>query len=112
MSQVIYDESDKVIKNPDLTKGIVRPEQRIKSDAKPIDNKKKFAWDDDDYENIMRYHVWTDEELALMEEREREIAKHEAREAFLETAPAIQAEQDAAICELYEMVMEVNNESA
>ena len=49
---------------------------------------------------------------ALMEEREREIAKHEAREAFLETAPAIQAEQDAAICELYEMVMEVNNESA
>ena len=112
MSQVIYDDDDKIVKNPDLTKGVVRPEQRIKPGAKPVDFKKKFAWDDDDYENIMRYHVWTDEELALMEEREREIAKHEAREAFLETAPAIQAEQDAAICELYEMVMEVNKESA
>lgn len=112
MSQVIYDDNDKVVKSPDLTKGIVRPEQRIKSDAKPIDNKNKFAWDDDDYESIMRYHVWTDEELALMKEREREAAEYEAREAFLKTASAIQAEQDAAICELYEMVMEVNNESA
>lgn len=112
MSQVIYDDDDKIVKNPDLTKGVVRPEQRIKPGAKPVDFKKKFAWDDDDYEDILRYHVWTDEELALMKEREREAAEYEAREAFFKTAPAIQAEQDAAICELYEMVMEVNNESA
>lgn len=108
----IYDENDQVIIDPDLEVGELRQETRIKPDAIQIDNKKKFAWDDDDYEDILRYHVWTQEELSEMAEREAETAQAEAREAFLASAPDIQAEQDAAICELYEMIIGGTDETA
>lgn len=107
----IYDENDQLITDPDLEVGELRQETRIKPGAIPIDNETKRAWDDDDYEDILRYHVWTQEELAEVAEREAEAAKAEAREAFLETDPGVQAEQDAAICDLYEQTLDMQAES-
>lgn len=107
---VIYDDNDQVITDPDLTAGELREEIRIKPDATPVDNVKKFAWYDDDYETILRYHVWTDEELEQRATQEAEAAKAEAREAFLAEAPEIQAEQDAAIIELYEGQLAMQDE--
>lgn len=60
---VVYDENDNIIENPDLTKGIIRGETRIKPGASPIDNKKKFAYYDNDYEDIMRYIPYTKEDI-------------------------------------------------
>lgn len=68
---------------------------RIKADAKPIDNKTKFAYADDDYEEVEEWVEYTDEEKA-------EMAEKEEREAFLTEAPDTIAEQDDAICALYE----------
>lgn len=46
---------------------------RIKSDAKPIDNETKFAWDDDDYETYKVWHEYTFDELELIEaQKEKE----------------------------------------
>ena len=39
----------------DLTKGRLVEGQAIREDASPIDNIKKFAWSDEDYENVMIY---------------------------------------------------------
>lgn len=39
----------------DLNKGILIPYTTIKEDATPIDNIEKFAWYDDDYEEVMIY---------------------------------------------------------
>ena len=41
----------------DLERGRLIPTNRIKQDAKPIDNVTKFAWCDDDYEDILEYIV-------------------------------------------------------
>jgi len=68
---------------------------RIKHDAKPIDNVTKFAWDDDDYEEIEEWFEHTEEELAEMDSLEK-------RNKFLSEAPDTIAEQDDAICALYE----------
>ena len=46
------------IADVDLTKGFIIPVRVVKIDAPPIDNKKKFAWADDDYENAMMYVVF------------------------------------------------------
>lgn len=46
---------------------------RIKSDANPIDNKTKFAWDDDDYEEVEVWHEYTQEEL-------NDLSKQQARQ--------------------------------
>lgn len=52
-----------------------------------IDNITKFALDDDDYEEIIRYHVWTEQELAWMEEGRLRREKEEAREKLLTELP-------------------------
>lgn len=55
----IFDQNDKEIQleDCDLTIGYITNEIRIKNDATPIDNKTKFAWYEEDYENIKRYIV-------------------------------------------------------
>ena len=45
----------------DLERGKLLPVQRIKADAKPIDNITKFVWDDEDYEDVMMYVQLPDE---------------------------------------------------
>ena len=39
----------------DLTKGILVEGKAIREDAEPIDDINKFAWADDDYEDVMIY---------------------------------------------------------
>ena len=39
----------------DLGKGILLPAKAIKEDAAPIDNVTKWAWAEDDYEDVMMY---------------------------------------------------------
>lgn len=50
---------------------------RIKSDASPIDNETKFAWDDDDYEEVEVWHEYTDEELNKIEQQKARQEKEE-----------------------------------
>lgn len=61
------------------------------------------------------YVPYTSEELAEIEaakQAEAEaLVEAEAREAFLIAAPVVQAEQDAAICELYERDLAMQAES-
>lgn len=45
----------------DLTLGYLTVETIIKSDAKPVDNETKFAYEDEDYEDIQRYRVVPEE---------------------------------------------------
>lgn len=41
----------------DLERGRLIPTNRIKPDAKPVDDITKFAYEDDDYEDILQYEV-------------------------------------------------------
>ena len=41
----------------DLSVGFLTTGTIIKADAQPIDNIKKFAWDDEDYEEAYFYHL-------------------------------------------------------
>lgn len=68
---------------------------RIKQDAKPIDNVTKFEYGEDDYEEVEEW-VECSENLAAA------IAKSDKRESFLTAGPNTIAEQDDAICALYE----------
>lgn len=43
---------------------------RIKSTAIPIDNETKFAYDDDDYEDVEVWHEYTDDELEAIKQQE------------------------------------------
>ena len=62
----------------------------IKKDAIPIDNITKYAWDDDDYEEIKEFVKYTEDELNEIKTRENS-----------ETDSVIN-DQDDAICALYE----------
>lgn len=103
--EIIYNEQDKIVVNPDLSLGYLYSGQRIKSTATPIDDINKFAWDDDDYENVIYYHAYTSEELEEKRIQEEEADKVAAREEFLAHAAEVQQQQDEAICELYEMII-------
>lgn len=46
--------------------GYYKKEIRIKKDATPIDNVTKFAWYDDDYEEVEIWHEYTEAELEEM----------------------------------------------
>lgn len=53
----LIDQNDKEIKasDADLTVGYIIEETIIRPDAKSVDNKTKWAYDDDDYEDVQRY---------------------------------------------------------
>lgn len=74
---------------------------RIKDSATPIDNITKFAYYDDDYETVKEWHEYDEYELEMMKQGQI----REEKEKFLDTAPNIQADQDKAICELYELII-------
>lgn len=56
-----------VADNIDLSHGTLSVGRGIKTEAAPIDNKIKFAWADDDYEDVQLFIPYTEEELAQME---------------------------------------------
>lgn len=55
----IFDQSGKELNEADLDleRGRLIPANRIKPDAKPVDDKTKFAYEDDDYEDILLYEM-------------------------------------------------------
>ena len=78
---------------------------RIKAGAKPIDDVTKFAWDDDDYE-------YTEESVDLTDEECDEILERENLNTFLNEAPDTMADQDDAICALYEENLQLKSATA
>ena len=51
----IVNQELKTITEYDLNKGYLVPATAIKEDATPIDNVTKFAWADDEYEEVQMY---------------------------------------------------------
>ena len=87
-----YDEEDHLVEDPNFDEGFVRIEE-------------------EDGKTVRRFMRYTEEQ------RERNLQRFEGQEFFdekmdfLESAPTIQAEQDAAICELYEQNLAMQAES-
>lgn len=52
---MVYDLNGNILESYDLTKGSLSTKTVVRSDAAPIDNVKKFAWEDGDYEEIQVY---------------------------------------------------------
>ena len=51
----IINEKQETITEYDLSSGHLVTAIAIREDAKPIDNKKKFVWEDGDYEDVLLY---------------------------------------------------------
>lgn len=51
----VIDQQGKIMENYDLTNGRLVSATVIREDAEPIDNVKKFAWADEDYEDVQMY---------------------------------------------------------
>lgn len=73
----ILDENGNEITDPDLTKGYLVEEYKVKEGAEPIDNVTKFVWADDDWETVQRYRLYTDGDITRQEEA-KAAAKREA----------------------------------
>lgn len=97
----IFDEDDKEVVNPDLTKGYLIDAERIKPDATPIDNVEKFAWDDSDYEMIKLYKLYTEGDRIEFNAIERKKQLEVAATLFVRTA-SLTDEQALSVSELYE----------
>ena len=78
-----------------MVKGYYRTVIRIKPDAEPVDGITKFSYTDEDHEEIQEWVECSDEQYA-------ETIEADKREEFLSAGPNTIAEQDDAICALYE----------
>lgn len=58
----IIDRSGNTLNEYDLELGYLSPSMVIREGAKPIDDIEKFAWDDDDYEEVMIYELFPKED--------------------------------------------------
>lgn len=88
-----------------MEKGYYKKEIRIRDNASPIDNIKKFAWADDDYEEVETWIPYSEEELLKMDKIETEAE-------FMSTGSNVIAEQDDAICALYEENLQLKSATA
>lgn len=52
---MVYDLNGNILESYDLTKGSLSVRTVIRPEAAPIDNVTKFAWADEDYEEIQIY---------------------------------------------------------
>ena len=84
--RVLDENTFKELENYDLSSGYLIKSEIIKKDAVPIDNKTKFAWDDDDYEEVMLY-VYEGNEVIL--NRELDQLKHSLSETDYIAAKAM-----------------------
>ena len=65
---MVYDLNGNILESYDLTKGSLSTKTVVRPDATPIDNVTKFAWADEDYEEIqvyIPYEVTTNEPSQL-----------------------------------------------
>ena len=52
---MVYYQNGNQLESYDLSRGYLQPRTIIRADAVPIDNVTKFAWDDEDYEEVQVY---------------------------------------------------------
>lgn len=52
---MVYDQNGNQLESYDLSRGYLQPRTIIRPDAAPIDNVKKFAWAEGDYQEIQVY---------------------------------------------------------
>ena len=89
-----------------MANGYYVPVRRVKADATPIDNVTKWAWDDDDYEEVQEWHEYTEAELDLMSRATLE----EVSDALADASDAVSTNADDvatlsdAVAELSELV--------
>lgn len=79
----------------DLERGRLIPTNRIKQDAKPIDNVTKFAWCDDDYEDILEYIVPDEAEWL---ERQIDAFKRELADTDYHILKVVEGAKSLAEC--------------
>lgn len=84
--KVLDENTFEELENYDLSYGYLIKSQIIKKDAVPIDNETKFAWDDDDYEDVM-FYVYEGKEVIL--NRELDQLKHNLSETDYIAAKAM-----------------------
>lgn len=102
----IYDENNNEVTNPDLTVGYLTRTIRIKPDAVPLGGD-KVVWDDDDYEEIDRYVLYTEEELAERKQSEERQVVAQERETMLEGLPTTLEDMNAQITQAQIGLVEV-----
>lgn len=83
-----------------MNKGYWTKEIRIKADATPIDDVTKFAWDDDDYEEVDVWYEYTDEELENIDRYEQEHDLFENGNKRLKTLELSQNDLILAIADI------------
>lgn len=68
----------------DLNKGFLYTAKVIREEAEPIDNITKFAWDDNDYEEIQIYSLNPKKEMTPQDDTDAMAIDHEYRLTLLE----------------------------
>lgn len=68
----------------DLEKGYLTTTTAIREDAEPIDNITKFAWNDNDYEEVQVYSLNPERELSPQDDTDAMAIDHEYRLTLLE----------------------------
>lgn len=73
---MVYDLNGNVLESYDLTKGSLSVRTVIRPEAAPIDNVNKFAWADEDYEEIQVYIPYeaTEDEPSQLDRIEAQVA--------------------------------------
>lgn len=73
---MVYDLNGNILESYDLTKGSLSVRTVIRKDAVPIDNVTKFAWADEDYEEIRVYipHEVSANEPSQLDRIEAQVA--------------------------------------
>ena len=109
----IIDENGNDIADVDESKGQLTNATIIKSDAAQIDNETKWAWDDDDYEEVLVWHEYTEEELA----ERGSVTLDDVTDALADISDTVSTSADDlstisdAIAELSELVATLANGS-
>lgn len=79
----------------DLERGRLIPTNRIKPDAKPVDDVEKFAYEDDDYEDILEYIVPDEAEWL---ERQIDTFKRELADTDYHILKVVEGAKSLAEC--------------
>lgn len=86
----------------DLTIGEIIETEYVSPEAyDSIDNVVKFALDEDDYEHVRMYRLYTELDYQAMEDN----IKQEQRDELLNELPYTLSDTDDALCELYETTL-------
>lgn len=78
----------------DLSIGYIQKETIIRPDAAPIDDVTKFAWDDDDYEEIKRYIVVPENQRVDAQIQQLKRNLNETDYVVIKIAQGVSSEQE------------------